>query len=87
MLCTYFLFLNQHIKHISPIATVPPEMHSQVHFTLGNFAQHSEDIMNREDLIAKIRNIRQQLQDADKEERRILLEELCVLYARLATAR
>lgn len=43
--------------------------------------------MTREELIAKIRIIREQLAEADKEDRRILLEQLCVLYARLATAR
>lgn len=41
----------------------------------------------RDKLLAQIKVVRKQLQEADKEERKVLLEELCVLYARLATAR
>jgi len=41
----------------------------------------------RDKLLAQIKVVRKQLQEADKEERKALLEELCVLYARLATVR
>ncbi len=41
----------------------------------------------REEIIAKIKAVREQLADtSDREERRILLEQLCVLYAWLQAA-
>ena len=36
-----------------------------------------------EKIRAEIRAVRQALEDADREERKALLEQLCVLYARL----
>lgn len=41
----------------------------------------------REKIIAKIKAVREQLTDTrDHEERRVLLEQLCILYAQLASA-
>ena len=40
--------------------------------------------ITREEIINRIRKVRKALEEADKEERKALLEQLCVLYAWLA---
>lgn len=41
--------------------------------------------ITRETILARIREVRKELAEAGHEERKALLEELCVLYAWLAT--
>lgn len=44
----------------------------------------SNNQITREMIITRIREVRAQLAEAEKEERKALLEQLCVLYAWLA---
>lgn len=38
----------------------------------------------REELTARIRELRKELEDADKDSRRYILEQICILLTRLA---